>query len=335
MDQILQLFQQKRCVAYGAGNALRGLLAVQRLPFAYAVDDTPGLAGKQVVGLDIHTSARLLGENPAELMVFICANTSAGVLAIARKLTALGLSPGIHFHDCSHLQVLTMAPRLLQAFGFTPDSARLDRVRGLSLALRPRNLSTIAGSWLFLELIEALPPSPLGAIAECGVYQGANALITAGISPRLSQRPYYLYDSFEGLAEFSVADPSCRNGEFADVDLPEVQTLFACFRNVKVVRGRFDQTMPNQPKEPHGLVYVDCDLRDPTRYCCDYFWDQLVPGGYMLVHDYWFPTASAADNCPAPFTGVREALDAFCDEKQLQLTVFPETSHAVFRKPLK
>jgi hypothetical protein len=324
--------QPEKWVAYGAGNALLGLRAVTSLPIAYVVDDTPGFAGGELDGLEIHASSRLGKENPDNLMILVCANTTMGILGISRRLLGLGFKPGIHFIDCSRLQAAPMARRLQEDLGIRADLDRMNAVRSLALALRPRNLSTIAGSWLFLELLQSLPRSAVGAVAECGVYQGANALIASILSAPLAEREYDLYDSFEGLTEFSAADPSSRRSEFSDVNLNEVELLFANVNNVRIIKGRFDQTMPLQSPRPHSLVYVDCDLKEPTLYCCRHFWPQIVPGGYLMTHDYWFPAAKLPAGAKPPFSGVREAFDQFCDEEGLRPVVFPETSHAVLKK---
>lgn len=226
-----------------------------------------------------------------------------------------------------------MSERLGREFGLQTDLKRLDRVRALSLALRPRNLSTVAGTWLFLELLESLPAGIAGAVAECGVYQGANALISCSLSESIANRNYSLYDSFEGLETFSSSDPKSRQGEFADVSLAEVKLLFSGFSNVEIVVGRFDATMPKRHKSPHAMVYVDCDLKDPTTFCCDHFWDQLLPGGFFLIHDYWFPSVDLPPGFPEPFTGVKEAVDQFCAQHGVVPVAFPETSHVVIRKP--
>ena len=325
--------KRKKLAAYGAGNALLGLRAVHDLAIDYVIDDTPGYSGQKVDGLDIYPSSHLKDQNRAELFVLICANTSAGVFGIARRLLEMGYMPGVDFTDCSCLQSESMSSRLLEAFQLKTSSFKLNAVRGLSLGLRPRNLSTIAGTWLFLELLESLPRSVVGSVAECGLYQGANALIASALSSRLAERPYALYDSFEGLSELSCSDPEARRGEFADVSMPEVEMLFSGFTNVRIVKGRFENTMPKEVMRPHGLVYIDCDLRDPTLFCCRHFWPLLAPGGYLMTHDYWFPEVSLPKGAKLPFIGVKEAFDIFCDEQEVNPVVFPETSHAVVRKP--
>lgn len=326
--------QRKKWVAYGAGNAFLGLLETRDLPFHYIVDDTPGFAGTKLGELEIRPSKDLLDENSDDLLVVICANTARSVSGIARKLVEeFGFSAGIHFVDCSHFQCCTMSERLNREFGLLTDLKRLDRVRSLSLALRPRNLSTIAGTWLFIELLESLPEDSAGAVAECGVYQGANALISCFLSESIAKRKYSLYDSFEGLETFSSSDPQSRQGEFADVSLSEIKLLFSGFNNVEILVGRFDATMPERQKSPHAMVYIDCDLKDPTTFCCDHFWEQLLPGGFLLIHDYWFPSVALPSGFPEPFTGVREAVDQFCARQGIIPVAFPETSHVVIRKP--
>lgn len=322
---------RKRWIAYGAGNALLGLRAIQHLPFAYVVDDTPGFSGQQIDGLTILPPSQLLSEDSTALFVVICANTSSAVAAISRRLVEMGFEPGQQFADCSYFQIPTMADRLQETFGLAPNVDRVDQVRGLSLALRPRNLSSIAGTWLFLELLDSCP-GLRGAVAECGIYQGANALIASVLSATLRRRSYELFDSFQGLAALSAVDPASRRGEFADVSLAEIRVLFASFSNTRIIKGPFDETLPASATKDYSVVYIDCDLRDPTLYCCEHFWDLIAPGGFLLVHDYWVPSVPLPLGSPPAFEGVREAVDQFCAANHLQTVVFPETSHVVLRK---
>ena len=69
-------------------------------------------------------------------------------------------------------------------------------------------------------------------------------------------------------------------------------------------------------------------------FCCQYFWEKIQPGGYLLVHDYWFPEDKERFASKANFLGVRRAVDGFFERLLHESIIFPETSHAVFRKPL-
>ena len=35
-----------------------------------------------------------------------------------------------------------------------------------------------------------------------------------------------------------------------------------------------------------ALVHLDCDLYAPMRAGLEFFYPKLVPGGFMIIHDY-------------------------------------------------
>jgi hypothetical protein len=322
----------RRWIAFGAGTAFLGLRATQpELPFSSLVDDTPGYAGLRLDGLPISSSAALAQQPLDETFVVVCANTSAAVGAISRQLVDAGRLRGRGFCDSSDFQVPAMAARVRETFGVELDPGRLPEIRSLALNLRPRNLSTIAGSWLFSQLAGALGVE--GAVAECGVYQGANALISLLSCPALRTRRYLLLDSFAGLKPAGGTDPAQRAGEFADVSQAVVQDQFTGFPGVQLVPGFFSNTLPHLAENAFALVYIDCDLEIPAEECLAHFWPRLAPGGYLLVHDYWYPEIPLPAGAPAPFTGIRTAIHRFFAAELPAHVVFPETSHILLRKP--
>src|SRR5215216_1764360 len=86
-------------IAYGAGNALLGLLAEAPEIFDWVVDDTPGYAGQTIGGLQIYPSARLFEMAPGSMEIVICAQTSTAAATIAAKLRQCGFIEGTDFLD--------------------------------------------------------------------------------------------------------------------------------------------------------------------------------------------------------------------------------------------
>lgn len=322
---------KRRMVAYGAGNAYFGLCETKKWRFEFLIDDRPELTGlnlSSVLVISLEEFARIRTE---DILVVICANTPAGVLGIAHKLIKIGLRPNVDFIDCSRLQFHTIPSRFHGDWKVQPSENRLNLVRALSLSMRPKNLSSIAGTWLLLELLESIPSLANGEVAECGVYQGANALILATLSETISRRAFNLFDSFEGLASLSSADPKSRQGEFSDVSVEEIDLLFSAFRNVRIVKGRFEESLPKDGDFPYVFAYVDCDLYEGTATCCRYFWPKIPPGGFLVTHDYWFPDVVLPGGRD-PFLGVKRAFDEFSEEVGVKPVAVPETSHAILRK---
>jgi hypothetical protein len=329
-----RIFEAPRLIAFGAGNAFLGLQATVELPFCAVVDDTPGYAGRTIAGLEVMPSECLAAENKDELFVIICANTLEAIKHMSAKLRSLGMVYGRDFTDCSLLHQVTISIRLEERLGVLSNENSFSLIHALSRALSIPNMSTISGTWLFAELLESIPAIVKGAVAECGVYKGANSLAALCASPQLRTRRYQLFDSFEGFAVLSDNDPKSRSEEFRDTSFTSIQETFAVFQNVDVIKGYFETTLPNLVSEDYVMAYIDCDLELPARFCFEYFWDKIQPGGYVLVHDYWFP--EEAERLPGRdnWGGIKRAVDSFFTMPDLETVVFPETAHIAIRKSL-
>jgi hypothetical protein len=334
LKEFAELLDRPQLIAFGAGNAFHGLRATIDLPFCGVIDDTAGYAGQSVGGLPIKTTAVLAQTAREDLCVIICAHTTDVIARMSQKLRSFGLVYGEHFVDCSLLHEVSISESLKSRFNISTSNERFSLVHALSRSLAIPNLSTISGSWLFAELIESLATFRNAYVAECGVYQGANALVSLLSSPQLRSRPYELFDSFEGLRGLSENDPKSREGEFVDANFESLRETLAIFPNVGLTKGYFESTLPKLDRHDYAVVYVDCDLESPTRFCCQYFWEKIQPGGYLLVHDYWFPDDKERLRSKANFRGVKRAVDGFLEGWPHKSVIFPATSHAVFRKPL-
>ena len=328
MNPLPESLQGKRLVAYGAGMALLQMQTAMPLVFEFIVDDTPGLAGMEIMGLPVFPSAHLMDDHCDDRCVVIFANTSAAILGMARSLNAKGLTWGEGYADWTVLQYESMKLRLRERLQIDANRALFERVRLLSFYTTIPSLSTVAGTWLFAELLENLRCD--GAIAECGVYQGGNAWISLFCAPAAAARPYHLLDSFAGFPALSSPDPASRQLEFRDVDFRGIEDLFRNFENVRIHRGYFHKTLPLLTEEKFAMVYVDCDLYEPTLELCEFFYPRLADGGFFLFHDYWVP-----GNDPPhmrPFRGVHRAVNEFLGADLDRLIVFPETTHALLIK---
>jgi O-methyltransferase len=55
---------------------------------------------------------------------------------------------------------------------------------------------------------------------------------------------------------------------------------------IRLVKGLFEQTWPDQAPDKIAFVHLDCDWYEPVHYCLDAVADRLSPGGIVMLDDY-------------------------------------------------
>lgn len=141
-----------------------------------------------------------------------------------------------------------------------------------------------------------------GAIVECGTWRGGSI---AGMSTVLADqnRKYYIYDSFEGLPDATAEDGQAAVDYQNDTTHPHyfdnctaemayVQNAMKIAQvnpdNITITQGWFIDTLPHFDKnEKIAILRMDGDFYDSTMQCFDYLYDQVVPGGLIIIDDYF------------------------------------------------
>jgi hypothetical protein len=162
-----------------------------------------------------------------------------------------------------------------------------------------------------------------GDFAELGVYQGSTAVVLARHARRLN-RQLYLLDTFEGFDRQDFSGPDAgRQLAFADTSLQAVRTRVGD-ANTTYVKGYFPQTAGRLPDDGrYCLVNIDTDLYAPIMNGLEYFYPRMVPGGFLIVHDY----GSLA------WEGAEKAVDAFFADKPECVIQIPDScGSAVVRR---
>ena len=162
-----------------------------------------------------------------------------------------------------------------------------------------------------------------GDIAELGTYRGETATVLAAMARRMGVTAWLL-DTFEGFnpVDLQGVDAGHRM-EFADTSLEAVRALVG-EQNVRYVKGHFPGSASQMPDDlSFSLVHIDCDLYVPIAHALRYFYPRLVPGGYLIVHDY---AALAWD-------GAEQAVDEFfLDKPEAIIPLTDGCGSAVIRK---
>ena len=162
-----------------------------------------------------------------------------------------------------------------------------------------------------------------GDFAELGVYQGSTAAVLARHARRLN-RHIYLMDTYEGFdpKDFSGMDAG-RDQAFADTSLQAVRERVG-EQNTSYIQGYFPQTAEQLPSDGrYCLVHIDTDLYAPIMSGLEYFYPRMVPGGFLIIHDY----GSLA------WEGAEKAVDLFFADKPESVIHVPDSSgSAVIRR---
>jgi hypothetical protein len=145
-----------------------------------------------------------------------------------------------------------------------------------------------------------------GDLAELGVYRGNTATLLTRFARRLGSTAYLL-DTYEGFSgkDLKGIDAAAKPTSFSDTSLDAVRALVgednACF-----IKGFFPDSAAQLPDQgSYCLVHLDCDLYAPMISALEYFYARLVPGGYLIVHDY----------SSLHWNGAEKAVDEFFADK--------------------
>jgi hypothetical protein len=144
-----------------------------------------------------------------------------------------------------------------------------------------------------------------GDLAELGTYKGNTATLLAAMARRMGTTAWIL-DTFEGFnaGDLTGIDADHRM-EFADTSLEAVRALVG-EDNTRYIKGYFPDSASQMPDDlSFSLVHIDCDLYVPIAHALTYFYPRLVPGGYLIIHDY-----GSLD-----WNGAEKAVDEFFADK--------------------
>ena len=129
-----------------------------------------------------------------------------------------------------------------------------------------------------------------GAVAEAGVFKGQ---FSEKINRAFPDRKLYLFDTFEGFDERDFS------GELEKGDNPLKAAEYFSQTSEKFVLGRLPHPENAIIKKGYVpdtfdgvddefcFVNLDMDLHDPTLAALEFFYDRVVDGGGILVHDFY------------------------------------------------
>jgi O-methyltransferase len=159
-----------------------------------------------------------------------------------------------------------------------------------------------------------------GDIIECGVYRAGVTLIMAdALRSSRSSKIIHGFDSFEGMPEALNQDalPTGKivyhRGVLSTTSLALVMEKIKVFghqERVTFYQGFFQDVMPRVISDDarFSLVLIDCDQYAGAKFCLEFLYNKVNPGGMILIDDYFL---SQKFDTP----GVKIAVDEFLVSK--------------------
>jgi O-methyltransferase len=161
-------------------------------------------------------------------------------------------------------------------------------------------LRTYAENLAIMKIALASQSLKNGAVVECGTWKGGMAAGMIEIGG--AERRYYFFDSFEGLPSAKEIDGPAANQWQAGVTSPAYYdnckasiedfrhtiAMTGCSSNVvEIHKGFFENTLPAFNCPPIAVLRLDADWYESTMMCMEKFWNHVLPGGLILVDDYY------------------------------------------------
>ncbi len=187
------------------------------------------------------------------------------------------------------------------------------------------NQSDMARFYFFcLTFDQLIKEGVEGDLVELGSYKGHTATLLAGMARKLGRTAYVL-DTFEGFnpGDLKGIDSAASPNAFGDTSLEAVRAAVG-EDNVRYVKGYFPDTAGELPPDGrYCLVHIDCALYAPIMSALEYFYPRLVPGGFLIIHDY----------SSLYWSGAEKAVDEFFADKPESVLPLPDSAgSAVVRK---
>jgi len=197
----------------------------------------------------------------------------------------------------------------VETLGHFPGLDKEIRSYNYATSMAQKSLAIDANRVILLRMmLRQVAKLPSGDYAELGTYRGISARLILRHMKHGSQ--LHCFDTFEGFndKDTGAESTSVRNrgidGAFSDTSLQRAEEYILDgaihSSDLFLHKGYFPQTFNGMEDRSWRFVHLDPDLYLPTLEGLRCFYPKLVPGGVMLLHDYY-----------SFFDGVRRAADEY------------------------
>lgn len=217
-----------------------------------------------------------------------------------------------------------------------------DEARDIIRAVKPYSMTSPERLNAFILATRYIARHDIpGSIVECGVWRGGSMQACAKtlLSVGETERELYLFDTYEGMTP-PTAEDLRRDGRpaqelldaqakdrpiWAVASLEDVQAGFEEVpypkERIHYVRGRVEDTVPEQAPEQIAILRLDTDWYASTKHELEHLYSRLVSGGVLLIDDYGY------------WQGSRQAVDEFLDKTGERLLLLRMDEGRIAVKP--
>jgi len=153
-----------------------------------------------------------------------------------------------------------------------------------------------------------------GDLVECGTARGGSAALMGLLLKALApQRTLWVFDTFEGMPQPTEADSDWTATLYTGKCRADIQEVSAFFDRLglsahsRLVKGRFQETLPTCGLGPIALLHLDCDWYESMKICLEQLFDRVSRGGVIQIDDY------------GHWAGARKAVDEFFHKRSLDV----------------
>lgn len=158
-----------------------------------------------------------------------------------------------------------------------------------------------------------------GCVAECGVFRGDSAKYINKFFP---DKKMYLFDTFEGFDQADTEYELEINSQnhnihgfkeyFTHTNLDLMMKKMEYPNNIEIRKGYFPETAVGI-EDSFVFVNMDMDLYQPMLGGLNFFYDRIVEGGCILLHDFFNKS----------WPGVKKAVHDFEAERNIYVKKVP------------
>jgi O-methyltransferase len=194
--------------------------------------------------------------------------------------------------------------------GFPPDFSPADIE--IIHAVQPYTITSPERVFALIQAVRYIIHNHIpGDIVECGVWRGGSMMAAAKTLLQLNNadRYLYLFDTFEGMTPPGERDVSYQGHPasemfeqvrcYAPQDEVEIAVRGVGYDNSKIrfVKGRVEDTVPDQAPSVISLLRLDTDWYESTRHELIHLFPRLSKGGVIIIDDYghWQGARHATD----------------------------------------
>ena len=95
--------------------------------------------------------------------------------------------------------------------------------------------------------------------------------------------------------------------------IEQVRANFSQWKNVSLIEGSIPETLPQVRAEKIAYLHLDMNCSTPEIAAIEFFWERLVPGGFVLLDDYAY----------FGYLSQKLAMDQFAQEKGIKILSLP------------